>query len=924
MGKIRLEDLARKMGVPEQDLMFKLRSIGVRVEGEDSMIDSDIIQAVLMGKKLPQPREVILRDEPEAGGVEPPVARPAPKSKPSGKRPSPLRPKRRVMIQRVENRIQELPSSERKAEDEAKAPAPRALRTDQPPASPPVDIQPAPVSEETKAPVADAPVEAEAKVEAKAPEKPAAEQPKEKAQPVAKEQPAAKEEIPAKAPSPPTAPTVKKATVKKAKAEEKPAPKRGAKLIQRGTGQVPGKSPSAPKATAPPRRAQQPARGGARPTKGAPSRRRVGEVPDPRRGHRARLVELPPTRAVREDSEPRKPASARGKRRAKKREQTPVQPRSNELQFKEERPDGPVTITEHMTVREFAEKLGVKVKDLIRTLFNQGLMVTINHVIEPDLARKVAEDLGVEVMELSVEEEVQLKHETESSDDMERTGRPPVVTVMGHVDHGKTTLLDTIRSARVVEGEAGGITQHIGAYQVKLPDGRPVAFLDTPGHEAFTMMRARGAKATDIVILVVAADDGVMPQTIEAIDHAKAAEVPLVVAINKVDKANANPDRVKKELADHGLLVEDWGGDIISVPVSALQKDGIDDLLEMVLLTAEILELKATPELPAQGVVLEARKEIGRGIIATVLVQDGTLQTGDVFVAGSSWGRVRTMTNDLGERQKLAGPSTPVEVTGFNDLPSAGDLFQIFTDESKARTIAGQRSEDERQRELAPRPSKVSLEQLFDQIGKEEVKELAVIVKADVQGSVEVLKDSLVKAGTDKVKVNVIHSSAGAISTNDVILASASNAIIFGFNVRPERKAQSLAEKEEVDIRLHTVIYELIDELKRAMTGLLEPTFKEVQKGNAEVRATFKVPKVGVVAGCYVTEGNIPRNAQVRLLRDNVVIWEGKLSSLRRFKDDVSEVRNGFECGIGLEGFQDFKPGDNIEAFVREEITPTL
>jgi translation initiation factor IF-2 len=633
-------------------------------------------------------------------------------------------------------------------------------------------------------------------------------------------------------------------------------------------------------------------------------------------------VELPPTRQVPQNAEPRKPASARGLRRAERREATGDLPKA-ELQFKDARPEGPITITEHMTVRDFAEKLGVKAKDLIKMLFSQGVMAAINHMIDTDLATKVATDLDVEFLLVSAEEEVQIQHETEQ-DDVERQTRPPVVTVMGHVDHGKTTLLDAIRKAKVAEGEAGGITQHIGAYQVETEDGRKLAFLDTPGHEAFTMMRARGARATDIVVLVVAADDGVMPQTIEAIDHARAAEVPIVIAINKIDKDNANPDRVKKDLADQGLLVEDWGGDAVSIHLSALKGEGIDELLEMILLNAELLELKAAPELPAKGIVLEARKEIGRGMIATILVQDGTLQTGDVFVAGSSWGRVRMMISDSGERLKSAGPSTPVEVTGFTDLPAAGDIFQIFTDENKARTLANQRRVETRQRELAPRTAKISLEQLFEQIGKDEVKELPVIVKADVQGSVEVLRDSLKKASTEKVKVKVIHASAGAISTNDVILASASNAIIIGFNVRPERKASAMAEREEVEIRLHTVIYELLDELKLAMAGLLEPTLKEVQKGIAEVRETFKVPKIGVVAGCFVTEGTIPRSAQVRLLRDNVVIWGGRLSSLRRFKDDATEVRTGFECGIGLESFQDFKPGDQIEAFIHEEVPATL
>ncbi|HET9228377.1 MAG TPA: translation initiation factor IF-2, partial [Thermoanaerobaculia bacterium] len=504
-----------------------------------------------------------------------------------------------------------------------------------------------------------------------------------------------------------------------------------------------------------------------------------------------------------------------------------------------------------------------------------------------------------------------------------RVPRAPVVTIMGHVDHGKTSLLDAIRSTRVTESEHGGITQHIGAYQAEV-NGRKVVFLDTPGHEAFTMMRSRGAKVTDIVVLVVAADDGVMPQTVEAIDHARAAKVPLVVAVNKIDKANANQDRVKRELSERGLMPEDWGGDTVMVPVSAVKKDGIPELLEMILLTSDLLELKANPELAAQGAVLEARKEVGRGIVATVLVQNGTLKVGDTFVSGATWGRVRSMSDDQGRRIQEAGPATPVEVTGFNDLPDAGDLLQVVEDESKARGIAEYRQQEQRRRDLAPAQGRLSLEQLFSRIQEGEVKELAVVLKADVQGSLEVLRDTLSKESTEKVKVQVLHAGIGAISTNDVLLASASKAIIIGFNVRPERSAVELAEKEEVDIRLHTVIYELIDELRKAMTGLLEPTFREVQAGRAEVRDTFKVPKVGTIAGCHVVEGTIPRTAGVRLVRDNRVIYEGKIASLRRFKDDVSEVRTGFDCGIGLERFQDLKPGDFIEAFTREEVAPTL
>ncbi len=858
MGKIPLKDLARMMNLPEQDLMFKLKSIGVRLEGESAAVDSDIIQAILQGKRLPQPREVILRDD--SGTTPAPRTKPMPRQ-PLRQRPT-GRPPRRSMIQRVEQRIREIPVKEKGVKPPPEAAAAAAAEAA-------AAETPAPVQPQPPAPAEAPPAVAET-VAASAPAAEAAAPP-----PAAKAQP-------------PQKPPVAKDKPKKSGLRAR------ARLIERP------KTPPPPIVKEPPRSRRH---------------RRSNDIP-------ARRTMRVPPRQPAEEVEARKPASARGKRRAQRRQE--IADGGSVSHFRDERPTGPVTITQHMSVREFAEKLGVKAKDLIKLLLSQGVMANINHVLDPEMALQLAEQLGVEAIEVTFEEEVQLQHEHELVDgDKKHATRAPVVTVMGHVDHGKTTLLDAIRQTKVVEGEAGGITQHIGAYLVDT-GSRPIVFLDTPGHEAFTMMRARGAGVTDIVVLVVAADDGVMPQTIEAIDHARAAEVPIVVAINKVDKANANLDRVKKDLSDHGLLVEDWGGDIVAVPMSALKGEGIKEILEMILLTSDLLELRATPDMPAQGVILEARKEAGRGMIATMLVQDGNLAIGDVFVAGATWGRVRSMVDDRGQRAKQVGPSTPVEVTGFNDLPAAGDSFQIFADEGKARGIAERRSHEERQRELAPRPGRMSLEQLFSRIDQDEMQELKVIVKADVHGSVEVLKDTLAKLSTEKVKVSVIQAAVGAISTNDVVFASASDAIIVGFNVRPERNAALLAEKEQVEIRLHTVIYELSDELKRAMTGLLEPTFQEVHTGTAEIRQTFKVPKIGVVAGCYITDGVIPRHAGVRLLRDNIVVYEGKISSLRRFKDDASEVRSGFECGIGLEQFSDVKPGDFIEAFTREEVTPTL
>ncbi|MDQ6799418.1 MAG: translation initiation factor IF-2 [Acidobacteriota bacterium] len=620
------------------------------------------------------------------------------------------------------------------------------------------------------------------------------------------------------------------------------------------------------------------------------------------------IVEPEPTE---EEEKPKAPSA----RRDTRKQAAPVS--GKVLEFK--KPTGRVSLTEGVTVKELADKLGIKANDLMKhLLMKKGLMVSINQPLGGDLALEIAKDLDFDADIVSFESAVELEAMEKTGTTTGTTPRGPVITVMGHVDHGKTSLLDAIRETNVAGGEAGGITQHIGAYHVE-KKGRKIVFLDTPGHEAFTMMRARGAKVTDIVVLVVAADDGVMPQTKEAIDHARAAKVPMIVAINKIDKANANVDRVRRELSEFGVQVEQWGGDVVSVEVSAVKKQGISDLLDMILLTADMLDLKATPEQSARGVVLEARKEVGRGIVATVLVQDGTLKIADPFFSGSTYGRVRAMTDERGERIKEAGPATPVQLTGFDDVPNAGDTLQVLDDETQARVIGQMRQEKVREASQQG-SSRMSLEQLFQKMQAGTVKELNVILKADVQGSVEVLNDTLRKLSTAEVKVNVIHASVGAISTNDVLLASASDAIVVGFSVRPERSAGELAEKEGVEVRLYTVIYNLVDELKAAMTGLLDPKFQEVFQGRAEVRDTFKVPKAGVIAGCMVVDGVIPRTANVRLLRDNRVIYEGKIGSLRHFKNDVSEVRQGFECGIGIEKFQDIKVGDVIEAFKTEQL----
>ncbi|WP_437178070.1 translation initiation factor IF-2 [Geomonas diazotrophica] len=579
-----------------------------------------------------------------------------------------------------------------------------------------------------------------------------------------------------------------------------------------------------------------------------------------------------------------------------------------------------IKISESITVGELAKRMGIKATDLIRALMKLGVMATINHPLDFDTATLLATDFGYEIENVALDVDELLEAEPDAPEAMQK--RPPVVTIMGHVDHGKTSLLDAIRQANVIAGEAGGITQHIGAYDVELK-GQKITFLDTPGHEAFTAMRARGAKVTDIVILVVAADDGVMPQTREAVNHSKAAGVPIIVAINKIDKPEANPSKVKQELMEFGLVSEEWGGETIFVEVSAKKRINLESLLEMVLLQADVLELKANPDKTARGTVVEAKLDKGRGPVATVLVQEGTLRAGDYFVAGIHFGRVRAMQNDRGEKVNAAGPAMPVEVIGFNGVPDAGDIFVAMTDEKQAKEIANHRQMKLRESELA-KHSKLSLEQLYEKIQKGEVKDLNTIVKGDVQGSVEAVAESLRKLTTDAIRLNVLHASVGAITETDVNLASASNAIILGFNVRPEVKAAALAEKEGVDVRLYNIIYDAVDDIKKAMEGLLEPTFKEKYLGRAEIREVFSVPKAGMVAGSYVTDGKIIRNAQVRLLRDNVVVFEGKLGSLRRFKDDVKEVATGYECGMSLENYNDIKVGDIFECFEMEKVAGKL
>ncbi|GLC87358.1 translation initiation factor IF-2 [Lysinibacillus piscis] len=609
-----------------------------------------------------------------------------------------------------------------------------------------------------------------------------------------------------------------------------------------------------------------------------------------------------------------KPGIHGGKRRPQRSHQPTAPVKQKELPEK-------ITFVESLSVAELAKKLHREPSEIIKKLFMLGVMATINQELDKDAIELICADYGVEV-----EEEIRIDitdlethfEQTEEVKEADLSERPPVVTIMGHVDHGKTTLLDSIRNTKVTAGEAGGITQHIGAYQV-IENDKKITFLDTPGHAAFTTMRARGAKVTDLTILVVAADDGVMPQTVEAINHAKAAEVPIIVAVNKMDKPSANPDRVMQELTEHGLVPEDWGGDTIFVPISALKGEGIDTLLEMILLVSEVAELKANPNRLALGTVIEAQLDKGRGSVATLLVQDGTLKIGDPIVVGHAFGRVRAMVNDKGRRVKEAGPSTPVEITGLNEVPQAGDRFVVFEDEKTARQVGETRATSAIQAQRSEK-QRVTLDNLFEQMSQGEMKELNLIVKADVQGTVEAMAASLMKIDVEGVNVKIIHTGAGAITESDISLAAASNAIVIGFNVRPDVNAKRAAEEEGVDIRLHRVIYKVIEEIEQAMKGMLDPEFEEKIIGQAEVRQTIKVSKVGTIAGSYVTEGKVTRDSGVRVIRDNVVIFEGELDTLKRFKDEVKEVARGYECGITITNFNDIKEGDIIEAYIMEEV----
>lgn len=892
MGQVfRVGDVARQMGVEVPELIFKLRAIGVEVSNADDTLDLETVRAIIRGETLARrPKEVIVRQEPTT---------PSPTTELQPKVPV-RKPKRGVRRHLLEEELpEEVPSLDGlSVPASAPKPAPRPPVTT---GEPEAGSEPAPVAVEEPVPA----------------------------------------EKPTQLPTPPETPLAPSETPQPAEALPPPSPEPVSEASAATTAPG-GKEETAPE---PPPAPKTPLEGKLRELSEEEIRQRLAAqkrspkpaVPAGKKGKTTadaaiirELLETYEQQKVRPAAETKPSAQVpsvptfpgrRKPSKAPRRKEAPQEPAVTSLEFRDgKKPEGPVYLSEAVTVRELAEKLNVLVKDLMKFLLSKKIMVTANQTLPRDLAEQICEWLGVEAMVISFEEEIDLSLEEKGAVGRGEV-RPPVVTVMGHVDHGKTSLLDAIRKTQVAAREAGGITQHIGASRI-VHHGKTIVFIDTPGHEAFTAMRARGAKVTDIVVLVVAADDGVMPQTVEAINHARAARVPIIVAINKIDKPNANPDRVKRELAEHGVLVEGWGGDVPVVEVSALKKQGITDLLEIISLVAEMQDLRAPKDGPARGAVLEARKEKGRGVVATVLVQQGTLRPGDYFFVGATWGRVRNLVDSFGKPTKQAGPSEPVEVMGIEDLPEAGDIFQVVETEAKAREVATLRKERAREEQIAGK--RVSLEGLLDHIASEEAKALNLVLKADVQGSVEVLRDTLAKLSTSEVTVNVLHSSVGAITESDVHLASASEAIIIGFNVRPERTAKELAERFKVEIRTYTVIYQLIEDIQKAMAGLLQPTYKEQELGRAEVREIFHIAKVGTVAGCMVTDGVITRQAKVRLIRDNVVVWEGGLGSLKRFKEDVPEVKAGFECGLTLAGYQDIKQGDLIEAFTRVEVTRRL
>jgi translation initiation factor IF-2 len=887
--KLRVYELARELNLDNSEVIRELQHMGVPVTSHSNTVEDRL--ADTLRKKLKtevievvaRPVEKVFAEEPAKEVAEaPPVAAPD-KEEPAEPQPAPAPPPQ-VEVKPVEPQVEPKPAP--------KPPPPP------PPMPPPPVVTPPPV--------------VEAKVAPKPPAPPAPPAPP-PAPPIRRPEPRGVRFV---EPRQPVSPIVSLPSEKKPAPPPVPSVSHEERKTMQQLAQERLRQQNRLPSTPPPRRPGEPPR----PPLGQPQRPGAGQPSRPGSPTAARGAAPPAKPAGTATAPPERRMSAldRYQQRYERHIEKKLAPAAPRPQPRVEAPREfrKVTLTEGITVGELAEKLDVKMTEMIKKLMDRGIFASKNHSLDREMATEICKEFNAEAEFVTFEESVMLDH-VEVSAPENLLPRPPVVTIMGHVDHGKTSLLDAIRKSRVTESEHGGITQHIGAYQVKVKD-RKVTFLDTPGHEAFTLMRARGAKVTDIVVLVVAADDGVMPQTLESIAHTRAAKVPFVVAINKIDKPGVNVERVKRELSEHGLLAEDWGGDTVTVEVSAKTGKNLDLLLEMIALVADIQNLKADPSLPASGVVLEAKIDKGRGNVATVLVQNGTLKVGDNFVAGAVYGKVRAMFDEHSEAVKEAPPSTPVEVLGLQGLPLAGDSFQSVDDE-KARQVSQYRQEKLRETAMS-KNSRLTLDQLHRQLAEGETKEVAIVLKCDVQGSQEALSEMLSKLSNDKVKVRILHSGVGAITETDVVLAVASNAIIIGFNVRPERKAAELAAREKVDVRLHTIIYNVVDEIKQAMVGKLEPILKETRLGSAEVRDTFRVPKVGTIAGCYVTDGKITRNAELRLLRDNVVIYEGKVSSLKRFKDDASEVARGYECGIGIQNFNDLKVGDIIEAFVTERV----
>ena len=953
MAKVRIHDLAKELKMENKDLLKLLEKMGLTVKSVHSTLDESDVERVKNQIHLSRKEGVVeqrlkptvirrrvIREEPAAPPPPPPSKEEV--KGPAVKPPEVQAPEAKPMVPKgIPTVVPEPPARlvspvekpAEKIEEEVKKP---------PKVEPPPEVEIKPLAPPTPA----SPPPAEARIEERAP-----------AHPIAMQEPTPPEVSTPAAPSPPSIskeaegpPMPEGPSPEKPKAPAKPPqkPKRKhepAKIIERPATPAPSmaQAPTRLERVGAPPITPRPAPAPAKPPiilqRPAPSALRPA-VEEAERGPR-RGKKFKKDVQVLEEGKPHRVRVITTKKRAFKEQEfyyaedqdlptfvLGAEPKGKTLKPKGKKPEPTVPkaikrkirITEAILVGELAKRMGIKAGELIKKLMDLGLMVTINQAIDADAAALVAADFGYEVEKTALEIEDLIEESEEKPEDL--LPRPPVVTIMGHVDHGKTSLLDAVRRTNITAEEAGGITQHIGAYEVQV-DSRKIVFLDTPGHEAFTAMRARGAKVTDIVVLVVAADDGVMTQTVEAINHAKAANVPIIVAINKIDKPNANPERVKQALTEYGLVPEAWGGQTIFVEISAKQKIGLSDLLENILIQADMLELKANPKRSMTGVIIESKLDKGRGPVATVLVQNGTLRVGDAFVAGTHFGHVRAMINDRGQKVENAGPSTPVEVIGFSEVPNAGDSFVVVKDEKRAKELAHQRLLKQREAELA-KTSKISLEDFYKRMQKGDVKDLTLILKADVQGSVEALSEALKRLSTDTIRLNILHSSVGSINESDCMLASASQAIIIGFNVKVEPQAQTLAEQEKIDIRLYNVIYDVIDDVRKAMEGLLEPVFTEKVNGRAQVRQIFRISRVGVVAGSFVLEGKIIRGSKARLLRDGKVIYEGSIPSLKRMKDDVKEVSSGYECGISLGDFQDILVNDIIESYTIEKRTASL